>query len=52
MTDLVKPDGQSAACTLQQIIDRAMDSGADSFTIEYAKDGGLVEEDRFELRKR
>lgn len=38
---MAKGDRQSAAAKLQDIIDRAMDSGADSVTIEYAKEGGL-----------
>ncbi|MHC4401746.1 MAG: hypothetical protein ACYTG0_18905 [Planctomycetota bacterium] len=41
MGDTATPDGQSAAGKLQEIIDRALDSGADSVTVEYAKEGGL-----------
>ena len=35
------PLGYSAADKLQQIIDRAVDNGATSVTIEYAQEGGL-----------
>ena len=41
MIDMAKTPEELAIAKLQEIIEKAVDSEADSITIEYAKEGGL-----------
>jgi hypothetical protein len=41
MIDMTKTPEELAIAKLQEIIEKAVDSEADSITIEYAKEGGL-----------
>jgi hypothetical protein len=41
MIDMPKDSQSPASAKMQEILDRAIDAGADAVTIEFAKEGGL-----------